>query len=359
MKHILISCLLLIIIINVQCYKCKMTLVNSPIKAKDYIYKGIVKAAAIIPLTLSAIKVSNAKVLTEEERQLQQNQRPEKYDESPTFNGNAPDYKSVAKDIAEIISNKPDKGPTFVRLAWHSSGTYDRISKTGGSQKGTIRFNEELSHGANAGLDLAVSWLEPIYKKYNKNYDLSYADLYTLAGVVAIKTLGGPTISWKAGRQDSFDLKDVTPDGRLPDADKGNSQDTANHIRSIFGRMGFDDQEIVALSGAHALGRCHATASGYVGPWSPSPTTFNNLYYTLLLGVKWTVNPKTSKLQYEDPSKKLMMLPSDLTLIEDVQFKKIVEIYSKDQKRFFNDFSLAFQKLEELGTSNLISVKWS
>jgi len=46
--------------------------------------------------------------------------------------------------------------------------------------------------------------------------------------------------------------------------------------------MGFNDQEIVALAGAHALGRCHAEASGYVGPWSPTPTMFNNAYFTLL-----------------------------------------------------------------------------
>lgn len=59
---------------------------------------------------------------------------------------------------------------------------------------------------------------------------------------------------------------------------------SANHLRDIFNRMGFNDQEIVALSGAHALGRCHATASGYVGPWTPTPNSFNNLYFSLLKG---------------------------------------------------------------------------
>lgn len=94
------------------------------------------------------------------------------------------------------------------------------MSKTGGSQQGTIRFKEELAHGANAGLDYPIVWLEPIYKKYNMNTDLSYADLYTLAGVVAIQQLGGPTIGWRAGRVDALDPSAVTPDGRLPDADK-------------------------------------------------------------------------------------------------------------------------------------------
>jgi cytochrome c peroxidase len=57
----------------------------------------------------------------------------------------------------------------------------------------------------------------------------------------------------------------VTPDGRLPEADKGNPMATAKGLRDIFYRMGFNDQEIVALSGAHALGRCHENFSGYVG----------------------------------------------------------------------------------------------
>ena len=103
---------------------------------------------------------------------------------APVFNGVRPNYQAVRSDIKEMIQAKPDKGPTLVRLAWHSSGTYDKMTKSGGSQLGTIRFKEELSHGANAGLDMAVAWLEPIFKKYNKNADLSYADLYTLAGIV-------------------------------------------------------------------------------------------------------------------------------------------------------------------------------
>lgn len=61
-------------------------------------------------------------------------------------------------------------------------------------------------------------------------------------------------------------------------------------------------------------------------------------------------------LMRQDPSGKLMMLPSDLALIEDTSFKKYVEIYAKDEKRFFADFTKAFQKLEELGTSNLYEV---
>ncbi|KAL7539702.1 hypothetical protein ACHAXR_009509 [Thalassiosira sp. AJA248-18] len=271
------------------------------------------------------------------------------------------DYKAVANDIAGIIKADPDKGPTLLRLAWHSSGTYDKMSKDGGSGGGTIRFKEELAHGGNAGLgSTAVVWMEDIKKKYGDS--LSYADLYTLGGVVAIKELGGPTIKWSSGRVDALDPSAVTPDGRLPNADvgpSGSDPDDATHLRTIFGRMGFDDQEIVALSGAHALGRCHTTASGFDGPWTPTPTMFNNLYFSLLNQVKWTKRDWSGPFQYEDDGKKLMMLPTDLVLIQDDSFKKYVDVYAKDQDKFFQDFSKAFNKLEELGTTNLKATEWA
>jgi len=111
--------------------------------------------------------------------------------------------------------------------------------------------------------------------------------------------MGGPAIPFAYGRVDEMDPGKVTPDGRLPDADKGDGPGpkTRAGIREVFNRMGFDDQEIVALSGAHALGRCHADASGYVGPWSGTPTLFNNSYFVLLKGLKWTPNDKAAKFQ--------------------------------------------------------------
>lgn len=79
--------------------------------------------------------------------------------------------------------------------------------------------------------------------------------------MTAIKEMGGPTISWSSGRVDELDPSAVTPDGRLPNAETGApgaDKDDAAHLRDIFYRMGFNDQEIVVLSGAHALGRCHS-----------------------------------------------------------------------------------------------------
>jgi cytochrome c peroxidase len=141
-----------------------------------------------------------------------------------------------------------------------------------------MRFPPEGDHGANAGLKAARDFLEPVKQAFPW---ISYSDLWTLAGVAAIQEMQGPTIPWRPGREDA-DEAFCTPDGRLPDASKEQS-----HLRAIFGRMGFDDREIVALSGAHALGRCHTDRSGFSGPWTFSPTVVTNDYYKLLLDEKW------------------------------------------------------------------------
>jgi len=122
--------------------------------------------------------------------------------------------------------------------------------------------------------------------------------------------------------------------------------------------MGFNDQEIVALSGAHALGRCHADASGFVGPWTPTPTAFNNVYFSLLKNSAWEegcIKGQTCKnKQYRDTAtQQFMMLPTDIALIKDPGFKKYVDLYADDEKAFFKDFSGAFSKLLENGTKNL------
>jgi hypothetical protein len=83
-----------------------------------------------------------------------------------------------------------------VRLAWHASGTYDKASNTGGSNGATMRFPTEANDGANAGLDLARKILEPIKAKYPW---ITYADLWTLAGAVAIESMGGEQCSLIVG----------------------------------------------------------------------------------------------------------------------------------------------------------------
>ena len=173
---------------------------------------------------------------------------------------------------------------------------------------------------------------------------ITYSDLWTLAAVTSIQEMAGPVIPWRPGRADR-DEAWCTPDGRLPDGTK-----TQDHLRAIFGRMGFSDREIVALSGAHALGRCHTDRSGFTGPWTFSPITMTNDYYKLLLEEKWQWKKWNGEKQYEDvTTKSLMMLPTDMALVKDPTFKKVVEEYAGDEKKFFDEFSTVLCKLLELG----------
>ncbi|KAL1964622.1 hypothetical protein VTN77DRAFT_6796 [Rasamsonia byssochlamydoides] len=256
------------------------------------------------------------------------------------------DYQKVYDEIARLLVEKDDYddgsyGPILVRLAWHASGTYDKETGTGGSNGATMRFAPESEHGANAGLKVARDFLEPVKEKFPW---ISYSDLWTLAGVCAIQEMQGPTIPWRPGRQDR-DFTACTPDGRLPDASKDQK-----HIRDIFGRMGFDDREMVALCGAHSLGRAHRDRSGYEGPWDFSPTVFTNEFFKLLLDEKWSWRKWNGPAQYTDnKTKTLMMLPTDMALVKDKEFRKHVERYAKDSDAFFKEFSEAFVKLLELG----------
>jgi len=257
------------------------------------------------------------------------------------------DYNAVREDIKQILENPAyddgSYGPIFVRLAWHAAGTYhkDDPKHPGGSDGSTMRFGPESGHGANAGLAVARNLLEQVKVKHP---GITYSDLWSLAGVVAIEEMGGPKINWRPGRTDKEDESHCTPDGRLPDASKG-----PDHIREVFYRMGLNDREIVALVGCHALGRCHPDRSGFSGPWTHSPTTFSNDFFVQLLNNTWTKKKWNGPEQFEDPTGKLMMLPADLALLQDPAFKKIVEEYANDEAKFFKDFAVAFQKLEELG----------
>lgn len=207
-----------------------------------------------------------------------------------------------------------------------------------------MRYKLEAADSANAGLEHARNFLEPVKEKFP---EISYADLWTLAGVTAIEAMGGPQIPWKGGRVDftNDSLPSMAPpNGRLPDASK-----SASHLRDVFYRMGFNDQEIVALSGAHNLGRCHSDRSGFEGPWVPSPYRFSNTYFKLLKNMKWVPKKWEGPFQYVDEEGELMMLPTDMELVKDPEFKKWVDVYAQDKDKFYKDFSDAFAKLIELG----------
>ncbi|XXG66167.1 hypothetical protein AAC387_Pa05g3704 [Persea americana] len=229
--------------------------------------------------------------------------------------------EKARRDLRALISSK-NCAPIMLRLAWHDAGTYDVNTKTGGPN-GSIRNEEEYKHGSNNGLKISIDLCEEVKKK---NPKITYADLYQLAGVVAVEVTGGPTIEFCPGRKDSL----VSPrEGRLPDAKQG-----AQHLRDIFYRMGLSDKDIVALSGGHTLGRAHPERSGFEGAWTKEPLKFDNSYFMELL---------------EGEKEVLLKLPTDKALLEDPEFRGYVDLYAKDEDAFFKDYTVSHKKLSELG----------
>lgn len=212
-----------------------------------------------------------------------------------------------------------------MRLAWHDAGTYCAASKTGGAN-GSVRWKDEVSHGANAGLQWAVDEMEKIKAKHP---GIGYADLYQLASVVAIEHAGGPAVPFRTGRADAED-KECTPDGRLPDANK-----RMPHLRDVFHRMGLTDKDIVLLSGAHTLGRAHKDRSGFDGAWTKDPIKFDNSYYTEIMA--------------KDADPTLLRLASDDALLDEDATKQLCAKYAADQDAFFADYAESHKKLSELG----------
>lgn len=212
-----------------------------------------------------------------------------------------------------------------------------------------MRYDAELSDGANAGLSIAQDMLKPA--KAN-NVDLSNADIWTYAGARAVEWMGGPKINHFMGRTDAASEAQCPPNGRLPDASQG-----AQHLRDVFYRMGFDDKDIVALSGAHTVGRCHLSRSGFDGPWTNNPLKFDNEYFRNLVNLEWQPSDRTGpggNFQYEDvPTKTLMMMPTDIALKTDPAFFVHTKAYAEDQALFFADFANAYERLLALNTKEM------
>lgn len=266
-----------------------------------------------------------------------------------------PSYiEHVKEEIKKIFHSAPkyDDGslaPIILRLSWHCCATFDSNSKTGGSNGSTMRYVPEITDEGNTGLDIARAALEPVKQKFPL---ITYSDLWTLAGVLALESMCDPVkvaqlnINWMPGRTDCIDNSKVPPNGRLPFAYKD-----ANHVRSTFHRMGFDVPQTVALCGAHCIGRCHKRFSGWEGKWTHNPVLFTNEFFRALINEEWIsgIVPETGRQQYYNSDKLLMMLNTDIELTMDSELRFWVEKYANDEKLFFQMFSIAFSKLLELG----------
>lgn len=261
-------------------------------------------------------------------------------------------YDHLVTDLENLVTSKKC-GPILVRLSWHDAGVYAEGRLSGGCPNAVMRFTDkgESTWAANAGLPtVALGLLAPIAKKYCPDL-ISNADLWSLAANVGIRIMGGPDIATRFGRVDATGSHESAEgqEGRLPDGDKG-----VQHLRDIFNPKGFDDKAIVALSGAHCVGKCHLDRSGFDGAWTEDPLKFDNSYFKDLSNKKYkSENTSKGKPQNRHSATGTIMLASDLALLEDDKFSQHVKRYAADQEAFFTDFTAVWVKLQENGCSNL------
>jgi catalase-peroxidase len=220
---------------------------------------------------------------------------------------NSLDYEALKNDLHELMTQSQDWWPAdfghygglFIRMAWHSAGTYRTGDGRGGAREGQQRFAPLNSWPDNANLDKARRLLWPIKQKYGSK--ISWADLMILTGNVAFESMGFETIGFAGGREDIWEPasnvywgpeskwlggdKRYTGDRELedplaavqmgliyvnPEGPDGNPDPVAaaKDIRETFGRMGMNDEETVALiAGGHTLGKTHGAGdASHVGP---------------------------------------------------------------------------------------------
>lgn len=216
------------------------------------------------------------------------------------------DLAAVKKDINTLLTQSQDwwpadygnYGPFFIRMAWHSAGTYRALDGRGGAGGGQQRFEPLSSWPDNANLDKARRLLWPVKQKYGNR--ISWADLMVLAGNIAMENMGFKTLGFAGGREDDWEADLVywgpekkwlegqrrDKEGKLkgplaavqmgliyvnPEGPGGNHDpvSAAKDIRESFGRMAMDDEETVALiAGGHTFGKAHGAhpPAGAVGP---------------------------------------------------------------------------------------------
>lgn len=303
-----------------------------------------------------------------------------------------PAAQFIRNEVKVSIANNPALAGSILRLAFHDavvrSNTYNPyiggadgeyfityiIFCSRGSELilfilGSIRY--ELGWNENRGLSKPLKEIEKIYESqfYNCNVEndkticntLSFADVLALAGAAAVEASHGPNIPIKLGRIDV-----AQPDERYLDRKIESESDRSSittslpspgldslGLRNFFMRIGLTEEEMVALMGAHDLGR-HVTLTGMpkdclrnltricleeaptLAPFiTKDPDTFSNTYFKTLL--RWN----DREIEFGEAA----FIPTDVALVVDEGLKKYVLMFSRDEKHFFRTFSQAYQKL--------------
>lgn len=292
----------------------------------------------------------------------------------PAFVQNASWVQPTPEEEAEIrhlirhIMENPDPwwfddgsyGPLLLRLAWHSSAHFSPAEMPrGGSNGATQRFEPEIGYHDNRGLELAREILLPVREAHP---DISISDLWILAGYEAVEALSGPHIEMSWGRVDATSDQAPAicpPEERFPDWDDG-----ATTIREKFGRMGFGDRDIVALIGAHTVGKAHPETMGFpFRNWDNSPIVFDNQFFDFVLsktglgppGWDEVVEPDITRpgqdVRWFEPSSRggWLMLPTDLLLRNDPALRVHAEEFFDDETAFHRTFAAAFKRVTEAG----------
>ncbi|KNC84736.1 hypothetical protein, variant [Sphaeroforma arctica JP610] len=315
-------------------------------------------------------------------------------------------FSEVKEDIRKALKTPREEWPAdyghygglMIRGAWHCAGTYRKSDGRGGCDGARPRFAPELEWEDNGNLDNSRIILEPIKEKYGD--DLSWADLLVLTGNVAIEDMGGPVLGFCGGRMDDADgtnslplgpstiqeaikpcpvngkcetplgqtkigLIYVNPEGVMDEPDPEKS---VHAIRDSFGRMGMNDSEtVVLIGGGHTYGKAHGACedppcgegemkgkgnntvtSGLEGPWTTTPTQWDQEYFTNLLKYDWVkFKGPGGRYQFKpsDDSVHIQMFTTDVALLHDESYLALVRKYATDKEALDNDFKYAWYKL--------------
>lgn len=215
-----------------------------------------------------------------------------------------------------------DDAPKFLQLAFHDASNYDITTNMGGAN-GSVLF--EMEREENLSLKSILPKIESVKQSLEqKKIPISYADIIAVGGAVAVYKTGGPKIPTVLGRIDAKEagqrIHITSPEISILD------------IIDRFNKMGFNTKELVALLGAHTIGKA------YGKPMTEDLYRFSNTFFKKLIefchGVK---------------RENLAILNSDIALLDMQDTRKWVELYARDEIRFFEDFANAYQKMASLG----------